>query len=89
MIYIIPENVMRWISGQGERYGEEQALGETKGAVERGTGGIKGAGEGAKGGGESFKQQHKGELGAAQEKKSKEEAPKLESTDKKGGGKTE
>ncbi len=32
-IHIIPENVMRWIGGQGERYGEEAALGEVKQAV--------------------------------------------------------
>ena len=43
-IHIIPEKVMRWIGGQGDQYGEAEALGEVKGAV---AGAGQKAGEGA------------------------------------------
>ncbi len=32
-IYLIPERVMRWIQGQGEQYGEADAVGESKQAI--------------------------------------------------------
>lgn len=47
-IYIIPENVMRWIGGQGERYGEEAALGEVKKGTEAGAAKIGGGIESAR-----------------------------------------
>lgn len=43
-IHIIPEKVMRWIGGQGEQYGESEAMGEIKGGV---ASGAKGAGSAA------------------------------------------
>lgn len=63
-IHIIPERVMRWIGGQGEQYGEGEALGEIKGAVSQAAGqagkamegGIKSGAEGVakmKGGGDA------------------------------------
>lgn len=64
-IHIIPERVMRWIGGQGDQYGESEAVGEMKSGV---TGAASSAGQGAlarggdlKGGGES--------VGTTQEKK--------------------
>lgn len=45
-IHIIPERVMRWIGGQGEQYGEGEALGEVKGAVSQGAGQAQKAMEG-------------------------------------------
>ena len=81
LIHIIPENVMRWIGGQGERYGEAEALGETKGAVERGTGGIKGGAEAGRGAAQQFVKQH-GEESAKQPKK---EGPGLQTGKSEGG----
>ena len=45
-IHIIPEKVMRWISGQGEQYGESAAVGEMKRGTEAGASGAVKAGEG-------------------------------------------
>lgn len=42
-ISLIPEGVMRWIGGQGERYGEEAATGAMKEGVQAGGAGAKGA----------------------------------------------
>lgn len=42
-IYIIPEQVMRWIGGQGERYGEGEAVGEVKQTVTGAAASTKGA----------------------------------------------
>jgi len=42
-IYILPQGVMRWIGGQGETYGEAEALGETKRGMDT-TGGKVGGG---------------------------------------------
>lgn len=39
-IHIIPENVMRWIGGKGESYGESEAVGEAKKGVESATSGA-------------------------------------------------
>ncbi|MHB1222134.1 MAG: DotA/TraY family protein [Gammaproteobacteria bacterium] len=47
MIYVIPTRTMRWIGGQGEEYGEAEALGEVKGAVGGGAGQASGAAAGA------------------------------------------
>jgi defect-in-organelle-trafficking protein DotA len=46
-IYIIPEQVMRWIGGKGEQYGEEAAAGEIKRGTEAGIGKMGGAMAGA------------------------------------------
>lgn len=72
-IHIIPEKVMRWISGQpGESYGEEQALGEAKqGAtgVASGAAGVAAAGGGvgqrAAETGKKFADQRKAEGGVS------------------------
>jgi hypothetical protein len=42
-ISLIPEGVMRWIGGQGERYGEEAGVGAMKEGVQAGGAGAKGA----------------------------------------------
>lgn len=41
-IHLIPEKVMRWIGGQGDQYGESDALGEAKKGVDGATSGTKG-----------------------------------------------
>ncbi len=65
-IHIIPERVMRWIGGQGEQYGESEAVGEVKGAVSSGAGqaqkameGSQHDGTGAKGFGKNMSDQKK------------------------------
>ncbi|HEX4044593.1 MAG TPA: DotA/TraY family protein [Gammaproteobacteria bacterium] len=51
LIYILPENVMRWIGGQGEKYGEEGALGEAKRGFDSASGAV---GSTMQGGGEKM-----------------------------------
>jgi len=51
-IHVIPEQVMRWIGGQGEKYGEGDAVGEMKQAVTGAASGAKGAASEARGQGE-------------------------------------
>lgn len=47
-IYIIPEQVMRWIGGTGERYGEEAAVSALKEGTQAASQGAKGAMEGGR-----------------------------------------
>lgn len=80
-IHIIPERVMRWIGGQGEQYGESDAMGEVKGGV---ASGAKGAGSAAGTAGKApegasqaeRKQQEFGIQKGREDAKKKEEAAK-------------
>lgn len=72
-IHVIPERVIRWISGHGEGAGEAEAVGEMRRGTEAGVAGAKGAGEEFKGRGR--------ELGGKQAEAVKEKekaAPKIE-----------
>ncbi len=48
-IYIIPQQVMAWVSGQGSQYGEAEGLGEVKGKTEQAAQATGGAMAGAEG----------------------------------------
>ncbi|MFZ2314936.1 MAG: DotA/TraY family protein [Gammaproteobacteria bacterium] len=47
MIYVIPTRTMRWIGGQGEDYGESEALGQAKEGIGAGASHASGAAAGA------------------------------------------
>lgn len=66
LIHLLPENVLRWIGGQGRAAGEDEGLGAMKGGVEAGSGFAAGAAKGSMGGAQ--------ELGKASEKGAKDKA---------------
>lgn len=66
LIHLLPENVLRWIGGQGRAAGEDEGLGAMKGGVEAGSGFAAGAAKGSMGAAQ--------ELGKASEKGAKDKA---------------
>ncbi len=76
-IYLIPEKVMRWIGGQGEQYGEADAVGETKQAI-TGAASKAGAAMGTAGDTSKAMRSAKSEKKAAEGKAAEQEAIKIE-----------
>ncbi len=82
MIYIIPTRTMRWIGGQGDDYGEGDAMGEVKGAV----GGAAGQAAGAAAGAAQLSKEgpkSRGDHGKAANEKERADSEKAEMTAKK------
>lgn len=84
-IYLIPERVMRWIGGQGDQYGEADAVGESKQAI---TGAASKAGSGMGTAGDTSKafRQDRAEREAAKAKEGGKGAVQVDA-DKKPDGK--
>lgn len=84
MIHVIPERVMRWIGGQGEQYGEGEALGEMKGGVS-GAGGTAASAGGAASGtvGKAAGEDSAAAYKAAKGSKGEGSAPTITGGDKK------
>jgi hypothetical protein len=77
-IYIIPQQVMTWVSAQGAQYGEAEALGEVKGKTEQAAGAVGGVAGGAESGmGGASKQKGEGDIAREQMRGSASQQDKL------------